>query len=1484
MMNNVNRQRYKLARWIVVIVMMLLPASILSIQANFPTSSTNFDELGAPVVFASDITLNGAESVNYSDGYIEFSIINASNTQTLGLVRRETPITDQGVISWVGDSLFIGDGGSSRIIGSVNATLNGANGVNLRINFSSSLVNAQFTQGSGSTIPGWTVNNQQVYSTGDSSILSRTQGRQYVSSAPSGSLFLITGPSSSYTYLSNRSYNSGATAFEGVSNIGAIAATTSMTGDPTFTTTIVNDANATGGRALRLFSNGWVNSNFRQKAQYASAFGPEVFSSPFTAFAGDTLALDWRASGAGDDYEVYGYIQKLDANDQPTNERTLLFYGRGGSQPWTTSTGTIPSNGRYRFHFINGSYDFSGGGLLGAEFFIDNIRITGGDINNLIVNQLFNLVTYQDSSVDPVNQTTVNILRSTSAAPTPTKIAEATITLSNPLNHKPTLSATALSDRRYVENDNATSLFSNTAIDPIEAGQKIKQLQIQVSGVLNGAAERLVFDGLEIALIDGQSGITPTRLIEVNVEETGVNVVRVTLNINEGLDASVWQTLINQLSFKVNQQPNPGVRSVALIYIEDVGPNDVRVGDPEVGNARDVNVSVDVMVFPRLFVIAEDKAFVLEDGLPPLTARLSGFLPGESSADVNLVDIVVSAPQNPVAGENVLTVSSKHNGVATSADYISGHYVITHQVGTLRGFTLRSVYEELVRAETTNPNNFPPGKQTIEGYSPDLISALLEDILADFNDSLPAPEINQLLQELMFVYINTPELFKENVSSNLTLDIIYTLIDHLEDATEPVADDFENFFASIPPAQIQAFPNEDVDQLLIEFNALNDFGLIIQLQSQLSSDQRTNLNPNTLNTLLQNALVEGTGSEVAQIFSNLTPLQKDQLNPETSNTIVNLVLADGDADSILSIFEAYNAEQKAALPQTAINNILTTVLSGNNVNNILGVFEDLTLTQRNNLPQATINSLMDVVVDNRPATTIKTLFDELNASQQQNLPVNTVTSVLNVLATANQATAVVQVFEGLSTAQRGSLAQNTVNTVVTSTIALSAPQTLVNVYEALTNTQREGLPQPSLNTIVLSATTLNSATLNPVFDSLTPTQRNALDQPVVNAVLSATLSANNAPRSMSVYTRLSTQQRLALPQPIVNNVVNASLNTTTTTVINTFGGLSAPQRASLPQGSVNRVVDRTLTTQSVPTILSVYDRLTPPQQINLPVTTVNTLVLALTQVDSVDSLSRIFVDLSPTQRTQLPDDTLNEVVRTMVEAEADPLYRSVLIAMNDDQRTALEPSLKATMVSAIKAQMVSSLDIVVQYGIRVDNITPSVNLPELFDPEVDNVNLELIAELKLSETQETVVVDPAPLQENNLRLAEVFDINLIKTIFRSNGETETRRIENSDIQGFITIRLPIDSDRNAEGLSVVFIDADGRVEFYETRLVTLDGARYLEFETDHFSFYAIVEPELATNAFNWWWLLIVLLLIGVSYGLLKSKHRWSLQLVALMQV
>ena len=131
---------------------------------------------------------------------------------------------------------------------------------------------------------------------------------------------------------------------------------------------------------MQLSSNGGCQGSnfFDGKTTYCSAFGPDVYSKPFTATVGQAVSFDWAAQRITDDYEIYAYLVKVSGNGFGTPaDHTLIAYGRGNTQAWTTSSKKIPADGTYRFRFVNGTYDQTGGQAIGSNMYIDNVLKLG---------------------------------------------------------------------------------------------------------------------------------------------------------------------------------------------------------------------------------------------------------------------------------------------------------------------------------------------------------------------------------------------------------------------------------------------------------------------------------------------------------------------------------------------------------------------------------------------------------------------------------------------------------------------------------------------------------------------------------------------------------------------------------------------------------------------------------------------------------------------------------------------------------------------------------------------------------------------------------------------------------------------------------------------------------------------------------------------------------------------------------------------------
>ena len=197
-----------------------------------------------------------------------------------------------------------------------------------------------------------------------------------------GSIFRYTHATEGWSFESDRNYSSGGARYE--SQVTATIGSTSRTiEDKEFNGITIEDT-------VKLTNSASCSGGYDPDA-YCSAFGPEVWTEPFNARQGDYLAFQFGAVRGSDDYEIYAFLVEVTDADYASGDHTVLAHARGGTQPWKTVTGSIPETGRYRFRFVNGTFDFSDGGALGSQMWIDptiwvgrNNYITMDDIGDKV--------------------------------------------------------------------------------------------------------------------------------------------------------------------------------------------------------------------------------------------------------------------------------------------------------------------------------------------------------------------------------------------------------------------------------------------------------------------------------------------------------------------------------------------------------------------------------------------------------------------------------------------------------------------------------------------------------------------------------------------------------------------------------------------------------------------------------------------------------------------------------------------------------------------------------------------------------------------------------------------------------------------------------------------------------------------------------------------------------------------------------------------
>jgi len=194
-----------------------------------------------------------------------------------------------------------------------------------------------------------------------------------------------------------------------------------------------------------------------------------------------------------------------------------------------------------------------------------------GDFTAAQAETLVNGLQYKNLSSDPTVATRVvtltGIQDSGGGADSTTLTAHSDVALVA-VNSAPTLVATGASPS-YSVAGSSVALFSGAAISPVEFGQVITELKLTVSGLTDGANEKLVIDGVSVSLDAGTSGTTATNAIGYTVSVSGT-VATVTLTKSD--TAANWQGYVNGVGYQNTSGALPtGDRVVTLTSLKDSG-------------------------------------------------------------------------------------------------------------------------------------------------------------------------------------------------------------------------------------------------------------------------------------------------------------------------------------------------------------------------------------------------------------------------------------------------------------------------------------------------------------------------------------------------------------------------------------------------------------------------------------------------------------------------------------------------------------------------------------------------------------------------------------------------------------------------------------------------------------------------------------------------------------------------------------------------
>ena len=323
---------------------------------------------GALVGFGSDAQTAIATVENRQfPTYIEFFDKNRSS-EKISLKEDTLANISSGTISFVNKQMFLGDGTNANLIGQVDPAFDGSNGV-LRFNYVRGFANFNFDSGfvGNTTIDGWATTNARVKLDGSSML-------------------------AGYPTLTDTTTANG--------GLEATALTSSS-----YSVALSNDTPTGQGLSVKLSSSlgGVVNT---PTGIGGVVHGPALTSNSSVLLnAGDVISFDWKAAGGGDAYDVSAYLV-----DTQTGSTELLLDKTGGapgspsfSSAWSTENHTVTKSGNYRFAFVSGSWDATGGRAAGATLYIDNIDIqanSGIDFSASQIQSIHSKFEFTDQHLD----------------------------------------------------------------------------------------------------------------------------------------------------------------------------------------------------------------------------------------------------------------------------------------------------------------------------------------------------------------------------------------------------------------------------------------------------------------------------------------------------------------------------------------------------------------------------------------------------------------------------------------------------------------------------------------------------------------------------------------------------------------------------------------------------------------------------------------------------------------------------------------------------------------------------------------------------------------------------------------------------------------------------------------------------------------------------------------------------------------------------
>jgi VCBS repeat-containing protein len=308
------------------------------------------------------ITFSGGSG--YANGSITFGVTGSTSSDQLALFSDANSTAASAISVDSSGNVYLGNGTGRDVIGTVDTTNNGKNGQPLTIHLigrsTGGLTNSSFE---GSTA-GWTIREERV-------ILGTTKINGYKTPID------LTAPKNSMNGAGN-----------GIDD-GEVDR-----GDMDYDHQLATNQHTDGNYSLRLVLSGETGDG------YDVVHGPYAYSNTFATQAGDVFTFDWRAAAGDDAFDAFGYLMNAE-----TGDHVLVLDATGtsdtGETNWASRSVTVPTAGKWFFVFVGGTYDFTGGKVVGGSLYIDNFKVLRSSVNDTVLSNLAKHVQYENTSEAP---------------------------------------------------------------------------------------------------------------------------------------------------------------------------------------------------------------------------------------------------------------------------------------------------------------------------------------------------------------------------------------------------------------------------------------------------------------------------------------------------------------------------------------------------------------------------------------------------------------------------------------------------------------------------------------------------------------------------------------------------------------------------------------------------------------------------------------------------------------------------------------------------------------------------------------------------------------------------------------------------------------------------------------------------------------------------------------------------------------------------